>query len=120
MYYSSVIHMPDLVQNHSVAASISSSHQITAMQQHLHGRNNLQISTSDVDRPTYRGHQVDNLIRPSPEHYSDILHHQRVDMSNQHESNDMLHLATGKLTHHMCEGMRLLPNFFWALARIFQ
>ena len=95
LYCFSVIQMPDLVQNHSMAISSSSSPLTTTMQHHLHGRNELQSSMPPVERHNYRGHPVDHLIRPPTEHYSESMHRSVIDMSNQHESTDALHQVPG-------------------------
>lgn len=99
LYCFSVIQMPDLVQNHSMAISSSSSALITPMQHHLHGRNELHSSMPTVERHNYRGHPVDHLIRPPTEHYSESIHRSVLEMSNHHEPTDALHQVPGiKLT----------------------
>ena len=87
--------MPDLVQNHSVAAKRSSSSLTSTADQYAPGRSGVQYSISSIGRENYRGHPIDHLIHQPNEHYSDVIRRPHLDMANPYAPDDARHPIPG-------------------------
>ena len=98
LFNCSLIHMPDLVQNHSVSLSVSPS-PLLSMERQVHGRNGIHNTLGTARREDFRGHAMDSNIScqlSSP--YLDAAYNRsHVDMASHtgslHSSNEV----TGKL-----------------------
>ena len=94
----SLIHMPDLVQNHSVSLSVSPS-PLLSMERQVHGRNGIQNTLGTARREDFRGHAMDGntSCQLSSPYLDAACNRSHVDMASHtgipHSSNEM----TGKL-----------------------
>ena len=98
----SLIHMPDLVQNHSVSLSVSPS-PLLSMERQVHGRNGIQNTLGTARREDFRGHAMDSntSCQLSNPYLDAACNRSHVDMASHtgsvHSSNEM----TGKLNSNI-------------------
>ena len=94
----SLIHMPDLVQNHSVSLSVSPS-PLLSMERQVHGRNGIQNTLGTARREDFRGQAMDSntSCQLSNPYLDAACNRSHVDMASHtgsvHSSNEI----TGKL-----------------------
>ena len=98
MLNSSLIHMPDLVQNHSVSLSVSPS-PLLSMERQVHGRNGIQNTLGTARREDFRGHAMDSntSCQLSSPYLEAACNRSHVDMASHTGIPHSSHEMTGKL-----------------------
>ena len=94
----SLIHMPDLVQNHSVSLSGSPS-PLLSMERQVHGRNGVQNTLGTARREDFRGHTMasNTSCQLSNPYLEAACNPRHADISSHTEHPRSSHLMIGKL-----------------------
>ena len=94
----SLIHMPDLVQNHSVSLSGSPS-PLLSMERQVHGRNGVQNTLGTARREDFRGHTTasNTSCQLSNPYLEAACNPRHADISSHTELPRSSHLMIGKL-----------------------